>query len=183
MILKGLSKLYMRLTGWKVEGEIPPEIPKCVLIAVPHTSSWDFPYSMAGCFIKEVPLRFLAKKELFAFPAGPVLRSIGGIPVNRGDRRNKMVERMVGLIRDTEKIALLIPAEGTRKPVKKWKKGFYIIAQEAQVPIIPGFLDYKRKVAGFGKPFYPTGDYEADILKIKDFYKDKTPKHPEMFDY
>ena len=182
-MLKTLSKFYLKSAGWQVEGEIPHDLRKYILIAVPHTSGWDFPYSMAACFIREIPLRFMAKKELFRFPAGPVLKAMGGIPVNRGDRHNQMVKRMADLIHESDEIALLIPAEGTRKPVKKWKKGFYLIAQEAGVPIVPGYLDYKRKVAGFGPPFYPTGIYENDIVEIKDFFKNVTPKNPEMFAY
>ena len=75
----------------------------------------------------------------------------------------------------------MITPEGTRKPNPHWRKGFYQIAMAAEVPIAIGYLDYVRKEGGIGKILYPTGDFDADIRVIKDFYRDKTGRHPEMF--
>ena len=64
----------------------------------------------------------------------------------------------------------MVPPSGTRSSVTKWKTGFYYIADGAKVPIVLGYLDYKRKVGGLGPLFYTTGDYQKDIKEIKAFY-------------
>ncbi len=42
-----------------------------------------------------------------------------------------------------------------------------------------GYLDYGKKVAGFGDLFYPTGDYQKDLADIQNFYRQFTARHPE----
>ena len=182
MIFRALSRLYFRISGWKLQGELPAEVRKCVMVAAPHTSNWDFPIARATFFLLKIPVKFLAKKELFFFPFGTVLKALGGIPINR-KKSNNLVEEMTKMLKENDELVLLIPAEGTRKPVKKWKSGFYYTALNAGVPIVLGFMDYKEKIAGIGPVIYPTGDYDKDIAEIKDFFKDKTPKHPENFRY
>jgi 1-acyl-sn-glycerol-3-phosphate acyltransferase len=88
---------------------------------------------------------------------------------------------MVDMFSKNKDTHLIICPEGTRKAVKHWKKGFYLIAQGANVPIILGFIDYKKKYCGIERIFYPTGDYEKDLAEIWDYYKDIKAKHPEGF--
>lgn len=175
-----LAALLFKLTGWKAEGELPKDLNSFVIIGVPHTSNWDFLYSRAIFSLLGVPVRFVAKKELFFFPLGYVLRKLGGIPVDRS-RGAKVIPQMVDLLKNNDNLALLIPPEGTRKPVKKWKRGFYNAALQADVPIVLGYLDYKEKKAGIGPVIYPSGNYKEDLRKIVDFYRNITPKHPENF--
>ena len=175
---KLLANIWLKLNGWKIEGGIPDELKKCVLVAAPHTSNWDFPYAMAGLYEMNIDVKFLAKRSLFKFPLGLLLFPMGGIPVDRSKSHN-MVDRMVQMFKERERLVLLIPAEGTRDKVKEWKSGFYHTAIGANVPIALGFLDYKRKVAGITKFFYPTGDFQVDLQEIKAFYAGITAKYPE----
>ena len=92
-----------------------------------------------------------------------------------------MVTKAVELFDQNESMVIVITPEGTRKLSRQWKKGFYVIAMEAKVPIALAFIDYRRKMGGLGEIFYPTGDYEKDIAYILNFYKDKTARHPELF--
>lgn len=173
-----LAKCWFWLTGWKIEGGIPSEINRCVLVAAPHTSNWDFPYALAGLYLMRVDVKFLAKKSLFQFPLGLIMYPTGGIPVDRSKNSN-MVERMIEMFKQNKKLVLLIPAEGTRGKVNEWKSGFYHTAVGAQVPIALGFLDYKRKIAGITKFYHPTGDFDHDLPEIKSFYKTITARYPE----
>jgi 1-acyl-sn-glycerol-3-phosphate acyltransferase len=171
---------WFKQKGWKVEGTIPPEISKCVVIAAPHTSNWDFVYALATYRILNLPINYLAKKELFKFPLKGILKSTGAIPVIRSISQN-LVETIVDKFNEAEHLYLMIPAEGTRKKVEKWKSGFYHAAIGANVPILMGYLDYKNKKSGFGKVLYPSGDTVKDLAMIKDFYSGITGKNHELF--
>lgn len=176
--MKWLCKLYLRLIGWKTGSILDPSVKKCVLVAAPHTSNMDYPIAMATLYACGVRVRFLAKKSLFGFPLGILMRATGGIPVDRTKHTN-MVEAMISMFQQQDSLILLIPAEGTRSYVKEWKSGFYHTAVGARVPIAMGYLDYGRKMAGFGDLFYPTGDYQKDLAEIKNFYRQFTARYPE----
>ena len=186
-MLRLLSRFIFWLTGWRVQGAIPPDIKKAVMIAAPHTSYWDFLYARGAFFIMGIPVKVTIKKEVVHFPVfGWIARQLGAIAIDRtpkdGSLKSKtsMVDAMVELLNKSERLIMMITPEGTRKYAPRWKTGFYRVAQQAGVPIILGFLDYKHKIAGVGPVVYPSGDYEADLEKIKAFYRDKTAKYPEQ---
>jgi 1-acyl-sn-glycerol-3-phosphate acyltransferase len=176
--MKWICRLYLKLIGWTVGSQLDPSVKKCVLVAAPHTSNWDYPIAMAILYSCGMRIRFLAKKSLFNFPLGILMRATGGIPVDRSKHTN-MVDAMINSLRKNDELILLIPAEGTRSYVKEWKSGFYHTAIGAGVPIVLGYLDYGKKVAGFGDLFYPTGDYQKDLLSIQNFYRQFAAKYPE----
>lgn len=175
-----VAKWYFKLIGWRIEGSIPADIKKCVVVAAPHTSNYDYPITLSVFYTLGLKVKFLGKKELFSFPLGILMRATGGIPVNRS-KKNNLVEYMVSLFAEKESLYLLIPPEGTRNAVKEWKTGFYRVAEAAGVPIVLGYLDYAKKVAGFENMFYPSGDMEKDMALIKAFYSKVTPRHPEKY--
>lgn len=168
--LTAVSWIGLKLAGWTLSGQ-PPVEKKYVLIAVPHTTNWDFPITLAMAFLFKFDIFWMGKDSLFSGPAGPIMRWLGGIPVNRSASSN-LVQQTIEAFNANDKLVITIPPEGTRSRVDKWKTGFYYIAVGANVPIALGFLDYKRKVGGFGPTFYPTGDAEKDIAAIRLFYKD-----------
>ena len=148
------------------------------MTAAPHTSNWDFMYARAAFYMLNIPMRYTIKKELFFFPLGPILKAMGGIPIDRSTKTG-MVSRMADIIEDHEEICILVTPEGTRSKAKEWKKGFYYIADAANVPILCGFLDYKNKEAGIGPTIIPNGDVDGQIEEMKRFYRSKTGKYPE----
>ncbi len=175
-----VAKWYFRFIGWKIVGIDPSRFEKCVVVAAPHTSNYDYPITLSVFYTLNMRVRFLAKQQLFAFPLGLLMRATGGIPVDRS-RKNNLVEHMISLFAEKEHLCLLIPPEGTRNAVKEWKTGFYRVAEAAKVPILLGYLDYAKKTAGFSDAFYPTGDMDRDMEHIKDFYKTVTPKYPDKY--
>jgi 1-acyl-sn-glycerol-3-phosphate acyltransferase len=178
-VSKLLARLFLALTGWKTEGEGPTPR-RFVLIAAPHTSNWDLAYLLAFAAVYDVKLSFMAKHTLFRWPMGPVMRLLGGVPIRR-HRRENVVEQMAEILGRSEKLALTVPAEGTRAYSDHWKSGFYHIARMAEVPIVLSFLDYQRKRGGFGPEIVPSGDLRADMKVIRDFYADKKGRYPEKF--
>jgi 1-acyl-sn-glycerol-3-phosphate acyltransferase len=176
-----LSRFILRLFGWKIHSVIPAGTKKAVIIAAPHTSNLDFFIGRLAYWAMGVKIKFLIKKEAFTFPYGGLLKWSGGIPVDRS-RNNRMVDQISQMMIRSESFFIMITPEGTRKPNPQWKKGFYHIAMAAGVPIAIGYLDYGKKEGGIGKMLIPTGNYEEDLKVIKDFYRDKTGRHPERFD-
>lgn len=172
-----LSKFVMWISGWKIVGT-PPQEKKYIMIAAPHTSNWDLLYARAAFYILRIRVRYTIKKELFFFPLGLILKAIGGLPINRKSKDN-MVDKMIQLYNNWDRLVILITPEGTRSYSPEWKKGFYYIAQGANIPISLGFLDYEKKEAGIGPLIYPSGNYEADLEKIQSFYRTISAKYPE----
>ena len=181
-MLKFITISMFNLAGWKLEGELPPGIKKCILIAGPHTSNFDFFFAMAGFYKHNLPVKVLIKKEwaeFFLFRR--LLKNAGIMGVNR-KKSTTMVDTLADLIvKRDEDIAVMIAPEGTRKLARKWKTGFYYAALKANVPIYLSHLDYAKKEAVLGPGFMPTGDFKKDMEIVKNHYKDVTPKYPENF--
>ncbi len=173
------GKLYLWLFGWKLMGQ-KPAYKKCLLLAVPHTSNWDVPVMLSMSYIYGIPVSWIGKHTLFTGPLGPLLRWLGGVPVDRR-ARNNAVQQMVDEFARRDELYLMITPEGTRGRADFWKSGFYYIALGAGVPIILGLLDYKRRVGGLFEPFFPTGDIKADMEKLRAYYHDATGKYPQNF--
>lgn len=176
---RALGRLAFRLSGWRLEGAIP-NLPRFLIIAAPHTSNWDFLIGVCTLFAIGFRVSWLGKHTIFRWPARGILRWLGGIPVNRG-RDQGHVDRAISAFREREKLILTIAPEGTRKKVPTWRTGFYRIALGAGVPIVPAWFDYRRKVVGFRDPIVPTGDLEADMVRIRAGYDGVTPRHPHLF--
>jgi 1-acyl-sn-glycerol-3-phosphate acyltransferase len=179
-MIRRVSRFVLWLFGWKTSGLLPEGLVKAVIIVAPHTSYWDFVIGRLTFWGSKVKVRVLIKKEVFFFPLGLLLRQLGGVPVARG-KKNNMIEQVVELFGRSQSLAVVITPEGTRKLVHHWKRGFYLIALQAKVPIALAYIDYGNKTGGIGSIFYPTGDFEKDMEVIQDFYRDKTGKHPEQF--
>ena len=178
---RAIGKFGLWVGGWKAVNSIPKEIRKCVCILAPHTSIEDFFVGWAFFWSQDLHFKVMMKAEFFknGFMRW-ALGKLGGIPVDRG-KQNHLVEQMVDMFCKNDDVFLAICPEATRKKVNKWKKGFYVIAQGANVPVVLGFEDFKKKTCGFDTVFYPTGDFDADMTVIYDYYKDVKAKFPEKF--
>ena len=176
---KGLSKFILKLMGWKI-GKVLPEVDKCVIAVAPHTSNMDFIIGKLAYTAIGRTANFLIKKDWFFFPFNHLFNSIGGIPVDR-NKRTSITEKLAVEFEQRDKFQLAVTPEGSRKPVRKWKKGFYYIAYKANVPIVLVALDYGTKTVSFLDTFYPTGDTDGDIATIRAKYNDIEEKHTEKF--
>lgn len=180
MFGKLLAKIIFKVSGWKLVGNLAPDQRRCVMIAAPHTSNWDFIYARAAFYLMDAPIRYTIKKEFMRFPFGGLLKAMGALPVDRS-KNNRLVDGMVQIFKETPgDICVMVTPEGTRKYQPRWRKGFYHVALGAGVPIVLGYLDYAKKEAGVGPSIYPSGDVEADLEKIMAFYRTKKGKYPEQ---
>ncbi len=169
----------LRLMGWRLTGT-RPELKRFIVLGAPHTSNWDFFFSVLTGWGYELDFRWLGKKELFRFPLGIFLEALGGIPVNRS-RSTNLVDSMVQIFKSRDECIILIPPEGTRQPVDQWKKGFYHTAVGAGIPFVLGYIDYAKKETGCGPVIFPTGDMERDLRPAYKFYEGITAKYPENY--
>lgn len=172
----------MRLMGWSWKIEVDPsDIQKCVMVCAPHTSNWDFFYAVFGFWALGLPIKVFIKESHVNAWYGFIVKAIGGIPVNRGQAAN-LVDYGAEVIHNADRLVLIITPEGTRSYVPKWKKGFYYIADRADVPIALGIGNYKEKQAQVVRIIDPKTNSLEDTLQIcQDTYKPEQAKYPEKY--
>jgi 1-acyl-sn-glycerol-3-phosphate acyltransferase len=177
--MKILSKLVLKLAGWKLDFDIPEGVERSVLVSAPHTSNWDFVIGRLAMFAFGVNVKTLIKKELFFFPLGIILKAVGGIPVDRKNKKSTMIQQITQKFKEQEQLTVAFTPEGTRSYNPNWKKGFYHLAVQANVPVFLGYIDYPSKTVGIKKRFDCTGDFDKDIAEIKAFYRNYKGRFPE----
>ena len=165
-----IGRSVLRLGGWTIAGDWP-DLPRLVVIAAPHSSNWDGLLGFGAKFGMGVKLSILGKDALIRIPLlGRILRWQGVIPVDRSAPHG-VVGQAAQAIRDADRMWYAIAPEGTRRWVERWKPGFWHIARNAGVPVIPAYFDYANKVIGIGPPFELSDDMQADIARIQRWYK------------
>lgn len=177
---KWLGSKYLKMRGFTFVGQFPEGVKKSIVIEAPHTCMEDFVIGRCFFWMEGRDAKFLIKKEFFKFGLGWFLRRIGGIPVDRS-RGNNMVVKTAAIFKQYDELNIVITPEGTRKRVEKWKRGFYYIAEMAQVPVVLGFIDYKTKRCGYGPSFIPSGDFDKDWPVLENFYRGMQGKTPGKF--
>jgi 1-acyl-sn-glycerol-3-phosphate acyltransferase len=168
-----LAATSLQLAGWRFETGLPPE-EKYVCLAVPHTSNWDGLLLVGLLQSIGLEMQWMIKDSWVKGPLAPVLRGLGAVAINR-DRSTNVVDQMIEQFKKRDRFVLGIPPEGTRSHAEHWKSGFYHIARGADVPVVPGYIDFARKRAGLGPAIPMTGDVRADMDKLRAFYADKKP--------
>lgn len=180
-VMRWLTLAYLKLAGWKVEGSLPEQARVSVFIAAPHTSNWDLPFTLMAAFALRLDIYWMGKEEIFKPPFRGLMMWLGGVPVRRSQSNNLVAASAQALKDSTRPMQLVVPPEGTRSKVRYWKTGFYHIAQAAEVPIILSYLDFGTKRMGLGPVLIPSGDLDADMVKIKAFYAPIRGKNPDQY--
>jgi len=186
-MLKRFFLWLFKSKKWQLITPVPNEAKNCVMIAAPHTSNWDFVYTMSALDQLGVNPRFTIKKEFNKFPLNVIFNAMGALWIDRtakgeGEERKSMTEIMADLfLKAQDPLCMVVTVEGTRSRNTKWKTGFYYAALAAGVPICLAYMDYEKRTCGVCSCFKPTGDIEKDMRAIMDFYRDKVGKHPEKF--
>ena len=170
--------LYKKMRWIHACHRIHPD--KFIICLAPHTSNWDFIIGQLYSSAEGMKSNFLMKKEWFFWPLGPIFRRLGGIPVFRS-KKSSMTDNLAEAARQADHFMLCITPEGTRKPTTEWKKGFYFIAQKAEIPILLYGVDYEQRLIRCTKTMIPNGDVEAQMREIQLYYKDFKGKKPENF--
>lgn len=164
--------------GWKIVGSIDPNLKKCVLMVMPHTSAHDFYLGIFTRGITGLEMNFVGKKELFRFPLGAYFKYMGGEPLDRKGGLNK-VDAIAAIFDKKDTFRLAVAPEGTRNKVTTLKTGFYYIALKANVPIVPVAFDFGKKEVKLGLPLVPTGNIGDEMQILLEHYKGVIGKIPE----
>ena len=174
-----LSRLLLRILGWSCQSDSKPPC-KCILIAAPHTSNWDFPMMLFYAFMLNLKYNWLGKHTLFFGPLDPIMKRLGGIPVNR-TKKNDYVTLLSKEIKSKSECILIIPPEGTRSRSDYWKSGFLHIARKAEAPIVFANLDYGKKNLTFSEAILPSLSDDTIIYLAQEFYREAKGFHPDNF--
>ena len=177
MLRRLIARGFWAVSRWKLVGETAPDRPT-VFIGAPHTSNWDFVLMLAIAWRLGIEVRWLGKKSLFAGWRGPLMRRLGGIPVDRADP-SRVVADIVSRVHAGEVFGLVVTPDGTRDNTGYWKSGFYRIARETGMPVTLGFVDRATGTTGLGPTLDLSGDVSADMDRIRAFYADKAGFRPE----
>lgn len=173
--LRSLAEWLLRRSGWKMAGQWP-DLDKVVVVGAPHSSAWDGIYGLIAKVAMDLHIVFMGKQEVFFWPLGPLLKWLGGIPVNRASPGG-IADQVARQLLESERMWFVLAPEGTRKAVMQWKSGFWKIAKQANVPVVCVYFDYPSKTIGVGKQFELTEDMEADIARIRAWYAPYQGKH------
>ena len=171
-----LARALLRAFGWRVDVAWPTA-PRGVVIVYPHTSNWDFMVGIVARAAVGLPVSWVGKHGIFRWPLGPVLRRLGGIPVDRRAPHG-LIGQLAAELARRDWMWLALAPEGTRARVEHWRSGFYRLACLADVPLGLGFIDYREKVVGIREYLALSGDEEADLTRIRAAYQAITARHP-----
>ena len=175
-ISRRVAAALLRLLGWRVAGSVP-DVAKCVVVAVPHTSNFDGLYVLPAMLALDLKMSIFGKKSLFAVPGlAAFLRWAGVMPLDR-KRAGGVVDEAVAAFHRNEQLFLGISPEGTRHAAPKWKSGYWRIARSAGVPVLPVAIDYGRREVRFLPLFTPTADMAADHAALAALFRGIEPKH------
>jgi len=177
-VTRAIGRVVLGLGGWRIEGRLP-ELRKFVICVAPHTSNLDFVVGYAAKMAVGVRASWLGKHTLFRGPGGPLLRLMGGIPVDRGSSHG-VVEQAAASFASRPALVLGVAPEGTRRKVERWKTGFYHIARIAGVPVVPAGLDWGTRTVRVGPPVAVTDDEAGDIERLMIFFRRMHGRHPEL---
>ena len=167
----------LNILGWTVVGQLPKKS-KFIAAVAPHTSNWDFVVAIAVMLSMNLRIRFMGKKAIFIWPFKIILKSWGGIAIDR-NAKNGVVEQMVAQFKKSEQLVLGIAPEGTRRKTSKWKSGFLHIAHQADVPVVPVSLDFAKKQLRFHQEVNISADIETELVKIQENYTEVCAKNPQ----
>ena len=162
--------------GWTVAGDVP-NVPKAMVIAAPHTSNMDGWYCFMAIMSLGINISVMAKDSLFKPPFKGILKWLNVIPVKRSSPEG-FIDQVVQEYQQREQIWMAMSPEGTRNSAPKWKSGFYRIAVAANIPLVIAAIDYGKQQIILKGLFHPTGNYEADLAAILEYYRGVQPYNP-----
>ncbi|MBX7119665.1 MAG: lysophospholipid acyltransferase family protein [Gemmatimonadaceae bacterium] len=178
--LRWLMIGLMRLSGWRFTGADFPDARKFVLIVAPHTSNWDFIVGIRAMYALGIRGTFLGKDTLFRFPLGILMRFLGGFPVDRS-KKSDVVTQTAELAQRLDKAIIVLSPEGTRSRVDRWRSGFYWIAVQAGIPILPVAFDFSTKAVHLHPLFTPTGDADTDLAYLRSLFRSTMAYDPTKY--
>lgn len=176
MIKKILGSFVLKLLGWKLvlDGDTK-NLDRCILVVAPHTHNIEFTLGILAYWKLGKSLKIIIKDVHTKAWYGALIRGLGGIGIDRS-QKNDLVNFVAQQFKKSS-FSLVITPEGTRKYVEKWRKGFYYMAKESNVPIVLAAGDFKTKTIYIGKMIsledLKHKSYEEILKIISDYYVER----------
>ncbi len=170
-----LGRTVLRTMGWRIEGAFPDRA-KLIVAVAPHSSNVDFVLAMAVVLGLGLRASFLAKRSLFEGPLRRLMYAFGGLPVDRSSPQG-LVGQLVTQFNERSHLVLGITPEGTRTKVREWKRGFALIAQAANVPVLPAIINYRTKVVTFEPLITDVSVVEQTLALVQRAASASVPKY------
>ncbi|MDA7690149.1 1-acyl-sn-glycerol-3-phosphate acyltransferase [Gammaproteobacteria bacterium] len=183
-IVQWLARWFLRVSGWKVEGTVPPVAgnENLVLIAGPHTSNWDGVFGFAAILGLDAKITFFGKYTLFNKPVlGRFLKYMGGIPVDKSKPGKGLTDVAIENMKKFNGSLIAMSPEGTRAKTEKMKSGFLRIAKAVEGQIFLGAFDFDKKRIVLDKFYSPSGNNEQDLQWVRNYFMQYKAKHPENY--
>ena len=183
-IVQWLARWFLRVSGWKVEGTVPPVSgnENLVLIAGPHTSNWDGVFGFAAILGLDAKITFFGKYTLFNKPVlGRFLKYMGGIPVDKSKPGKGLTDVAIENMKKFNGSLIAMSPEGTRAKTEKMKSGFLRIAKAVEGQIFLGAFDFDKKRIVLDRFYSPSGNNEQDLQWVRNYFMQYKAKHPENY--
>jgi 1-acyl-sn-glycerol-3-phosphate acyltransferase len=117
-----------------------------------HQSNFDIPVLLGHLAVQ---FRWLAKMELFKIPIfGRAMRTAGYISIDRNNRQSAFASLQLAANRIKSGVSVVIFPEGTRSldgKIRPFKKGGFVLAVDAGVPIVPVVITGTRAIMPKGR--------------------------------
>jgi 1-acyl-sn-glycerol-3-phosphate acyltransferase len=166
-VIRWWSRVWLVASGTdlEVKGSEYVDSDVSYVVVANHLSTLDI---MACLLAVPLPIRFLAKTELFRIPIlAQGMRAIGIVEVDRSGQSaihasvNRQAEELIA-----KKRSLIIYAEGTRPRdgiMRRFKKGAFTMATAAGLPVLPVSIHGSYQAARPGRPWFNGGEIEVVI--------------------
>lgn len=172
-----LGRSLLRLSGWKVTGELP-DAPKFIAAAAPHTSNWDWVFAMYTLLALGIRINYMIKHTTFWWPLSIVLKATGAFAVDRSSPSG-LIDSVRQQVLSADKVVFVITPEGTRKRVDQWKTGFLRLSYATGLPLLMVSWDYPSKTVQLGPEMPLTGDIDKDLEAVREHFRQFTGGRPE----
>lgn len=175
-IRRNIAKLFLKIVRWEATGTVPD---RGILVGAPHTSNWDWIFTIALCWSSNIQPKLLVKKEMFVPPMSWLMNATGAVRLDRSKPHETVKELVDGAKNSEGSYLIALAAEGTRSKSTYWKSGFRRLAADTGLPIVLAYVDEPNKRTGWGPVFHPTDDVVADMNLVREFYSTVTGFNPE----
>lgn len=179
MLQKIFVKILYDWLGWTLEGEIPRDHKRLLLVFLPHTSNWDFIFALLFIQAEQIRVTIFAKDALYFFPLKYFYRTFNVVPVKRNVRSN-FVDQTAALYDDGAELWTAMAPEGSRSYQSDLRSGYYYFAKKANIKISLVGPDFKNKTFRIMPPRLVLETFEDDAKELIEFSSECQGKRPEL---
>ena len=171
--------LLYNVLGWSIEGRIPHEARRVLVVFLPHTSNWDFVIGWFFICAEKIRITIFGKDQFYVFPLTYAYRYFKVVPIKRNKSQN-FVKQAAALYDNDAALWTAMAPEGTRSYRESLKSGYYYFAREAGIQILTVGPDFKNKKLIVEPLRDPADSFEQDAQQLVQFAQRCVGKRPQL---